>query len=145
MALHTMAILQAYQADVLKEMDEGASLTPEAVKELRKATDLALTSQRFVRRRRFFSWTPAFPKLGYSGRRLAWWWRYFALLNHSRQLSSSSYPGGWGTTQTLPPPTCPKSAPYQGRSPPAGAAPWLSPPTMVWGACGQPFPPRCNL
>ncbi len=42
MALHTMAVLQAYQADVLKEMDEGAGLTPEAVKELRKATDLAL-------------------------------------------------------------------------------------------------------
>ncbi len=42
MALHTMAILQAYQADVLKEMDEGDSLTPETVKELRKATDLAL-------------------------------------------------------------------------------------------------------
>ncbi len=38
MALHTMAILQAYQADVLKEMDEGDGPTPEAVKELRKAT-----------------------------------------------------------------------------------------------------------
>ncbi len=38
MALHTMA----YQADVLKEMDEGTGLTPEAVKELRRATDLAL-------------------------------------------------------------------------------------------------------
>ncbi len=37
-----MAILQAYQADVLKEMDEGTGLTPEAVKELRRATDLAL-------------------------------------------------------------------------------------------------------
>ncbi len=35
MALHTMAILQAYQADVLKEMDEGTGLTPEAVKEVR--------------------------------------------------------------------------------------------------------------
>ncbi len=42
MALHSMAILQAYQADVLKEMDEGAGLTPEAVKELRRATDLAM-------------------------------------------------------------------------------------------------------
>ncbi len=42
MALHTMAILQAYQADVLKKMDEGTGLTPEAVKELRRATDLAL-------------------------------------------------------------------------------------------------------
>ncbi len=42
MALHAMAILQAYQADILKEMDEGTGLTPEAVKELRRATDLAL-------------------------------------------------------------------------------------------------------
>ncbi len=39
MALQTMAILQAYQADVLKEMDEGTGLTPEAVKELRRATE----------------------------------------------------------------------------------------------------------
>ncbi len=36
------AILQAYQADVLQEMDKGTGLTPEAVKELRRATDLAL-------------------------------------------------------------------------------------------------------
>ncbi len=42
MALHTMAILQAYQADVLKEMDEDDGLTSEVDKELRKATDLAL-------------------------------------------------------------------------------------------------------
>ncbi len=42
MALHTMAILQAYQADILKEMDEGTGLTPEAVEELRRATDLDL-------------------------------------------------------------------------------------------------------
>ncbi len=41
-ALHTMAILQAYQAEVLKEMDEGDGVTPEAFKELRRATDLAL-------------------------------------------------------------------------------------------------------
>ncbi len=41
-ALHTMAILQAYQAEVLKEMDEGDGVSPEAVKELRRATDLAL-------------------------------------------------------------------------------------------------------
>ncbi len=41
-ALHTMAILQAYQAEVLKEMDEGDGMTPEAVKELRRATDLGL-------------------------------------------------------------------------------------------------------
>ncbi|ROI73791.1 hypothetical protein DPX16_22902 [Anabarilius grahami] len=41
MALHTMAVLQAYKADVLKETDEGDDLTPEAVKELRRVTDLA--------------------------------------------------------------------------------------------------------
>ncbi len=41
-ALHTMAILQAYQAEVLKEMNEGDGVTPEAVRMLRRATDLAL-------------------------------------------------------------------------------------------------------
>ncbi len=39
-AIHTMAILQAYQAEVLKETDEGDGVTPEAVKELRRATDM---------------------------------------------------------------------------------------------------------
>lgn len=42
MALHTMAIFQAYQSDVLKEMYEDVGLTQEAVKELRRATDLVL-------------------------------------------------------------------------------------------------------
>ncbi len=50
MALHTMAILQDYQADVLKEMDEGTGLTPEAVKELRRATDLALRATKHTAR-----------------------------------------------------------------------------------------------
>ncbi|XP_077081417.1 uncharacterized protein LOC143735218 [Siphateles boraxobius] len=50
MTLHTMAILQAYQADVLKEMDEGDGVTPEAVKELRKATDLALRATKHTAR-----------------------------------------------------------------------------------------------
>ncbi len=50
MALHTMAILQAYQADVLKEMDEGTGLTPEAVKELRRVTDLALRATKHTAR-----------------------------------------------------------------------------------------------
>ncbi len=50
MALHTMAILQAYQVDVLKEMDEGVGLTPEAVKELRRATDLALRATKHTAR-----------------------------------------------------------------------------------------------
>ncbi len=50
MALHMMAILQDYQADVLKEMDEGTGLTPEAVKELRRATDLALRATKHTAR-----------------------------------------------------------------------------------------------
>ncbi len=45
-----MAILQAYQADVLKEMDEGTGLTPEALKELRRATDLALRATKHTAR-----------------------------------------------------------------------------------------------
>lgn len=39
--LDTMPALQVYQADVYK--DEGADLTPETVKELRRATDLVLS------------------------------------------------------------------------------------------------------
>ncbi len=50
MALHTMDILQANQADVLKEKDEGGGLTPEGVKELRKATDLALRATKHTAR-----------------------------------------------------------------------------------------------
>ncbi len=49
-ALHTMAILQAYQAEVLKEMDEGDGVTPEAVKELRRATDLGLRATKHTAR-----------------------------------------------------------------------------------------------
>ncbi len=49
-ALHTMAILQAYQAEVLKEMDEGDGVTPEAVKELRRATNLALRATKHTAR-----------------------------------------------------------------------------------------------
>lgn len=33
--LHSMGVLKAYQADVLKVLDEGEGLTLEAVKELR--------------------------------------------------------------------------------------------------------------
>ncbi len=99
MALHTMAILQAYQADVLKEMDEGTGLTPEAVKELCRATDLALRATKHTARpvgrsmagsvaterhlwlnlteirekeKVFLLDAPPTHSLGYSGRRLAW-------------------------------------------------------------------------
>ncbi|KAF4105162.1 hypothetical protein G5714_014493 [Onychostoma macrolepis] len=41
-ALHTIVILQPYQAEELKEMDEGDGVPFEAVKELRRATNLAL-------------------------------------------------------------------------------------------------------
>lgn len=41
-ALHTMAELQAYHTDLLKDLDQGQGLSPEAVAELYYATDLAL-------------------------------------------------------------------------------------------------------
>ncbi len=40
--LHTMAVLQAYQADQLKEMDEGDEIKNEDIVELCRATDLSL-------------------------------------------------------------------------------------------------------
>ncbi len=41
-SLHTMAVLQAYQADLLKDLDKGQGLSPDEVAELRRITDLAL-------------------------------------------------------------------------------------------------------
>ncbi len=41
-SLHTMAVLQAYQADLLKDLDKGLGLSPDEVAELRRTTDLAL-------------------------------------------------------------------------------------------------------
>ncbi len=40
--LHTMAVLQAYQADLLKELDEGEGISAEDIRELRKTSDLSL-------------------------------------------------------------------------------------------------------
>lgn len=37
-----MSILQAYQADLLKDLDEGEEVSREAFVELRRATDLSL-------------------------------------------------------------------------------------------------------
>ncbi len=48
--LHSMGVLQAYQAELLKELDEGEGLTSEAVKELRRATDLALRATKHTTR-----------------------------------------------------------------------------------------------
>ncbi len=41
-SLHTMAVLQAYLADLLKDLDKGQGLSPDEVAELRRTTDLAL-------------------------------------------------------------------------------------------------------
>ncbi len=45
-----MAVLQANQAELLKELDKGEGITPEAVKELRRATDLALRATKHTAR-----------------------------------------------------------------------------------------------
>lgn len=39
--LHTMAVLQACQADLLGDLDQGQGLSPKAVSELLCTTDLA--------------------------------------------------------------------------------------------------------
>ncbi len=116
MALHTMAILQAYQADVLKEMDEGAGLTPEAVKKLRRATDLALRATKHTARavgcsmadsvaaehhlwlnlteicekEKVFLLDAPSRNLVFLERRLAQWCRSSAPPKHSRLLLNSS-------------------------------------------------------
>lgn len=41
-SLHTMTVLQEYQTDLLKDLDQGQVLSPEAVVELPHTTDLDL-------------------------------------------------------------------------------------------------------
>ncbi len=41
-SLHMMAVLQAYQADLLKDLDKGQGLSPDEIAELRGTKDLAL-------------------------------------------------------------------------------------------------------
>lgn len=43
-----MTVLQAYQTDLLKELYQGKGLSPEAVSELRIATDLDLLATKQV-------------------------------------------------------------------------------------------------
>ncbi len=40
--LHTMSVLQAYQANLLKELDEGDQVSSNDIVELRRTADLAL-------------------------------------------------------------------------------------------------------
>ncbi|KAL0191514.1 hypothetical protein M9458_014212, partial [Cirrhinus mrigala] len=40
--LHTMSVLQAYQADLLKELDEGEEIKDSDISELRRTADLSL-------------------------------------------------------------------------------------------------------
>jgi len=40
--LHTMSILQAYQADLLKDVSEGEEISSDVIRELRQAADLSL-------------------------------------------------------------------------------------------------------
>ncbi len=43
-SLHTMAVLQAYQTDLPKDLDDGQGLSPDEVAELRRTTDLQICS-----------------------------------------------------------------------------------------------------
>lgn len=42
MRQQAMEVWQTYQTDLLKELDTGEGLSPDTVKELRRATDLSL-------------------------------------------------------------------------------------------------------
>lgn len=45
-SLHTMAILQVYQADLLNDLDSSEAIDPESVREIRWATYLALRANK---------------------------------------------------------------------------------------------------
>ncbi len=48
--LHTMSVLQAYQADLLKEMDEREAMSSDDILELRRTADLALRTTKEIAR-----------------------------------------------------------------------------------------------
>ncbi|KAK3566965.1 hypothetical protein QTP86_007815 [Hemibagrus guttatus] len=62
-ALHTFMALQAYQADLLKELDCGKGLNTDKISELRRATDLMLRAKKQMacaisHSMAYFSWMP---------------------------------------------------------------------------------------
>ncbi|KAL0167364.1 hypothetical protein M9458_039208, partial [Cirrhinus mrigala] len=84
--LHTMSVLQAYQADLLKELDEGAEISDCDISELRRTADLSLRATKETaraigrsmaslvaaerhlwKRTGSSSWTPRFPPSGLFG------------------------------------------------------------------------------
>ncbi len=52
-SLHTMAVLQAYQADLPKDLDDGQGLSPDEVAELHRTTDLQICSFPLILRNKF--------------------------------------------------------------------------------------------
>ncbi len=162
MALHTMAILQAYQADVLKEMDEGTGLTPEAVKELRRATDLALRATKHTaravgrsmaasvaaERHLWLNLTEIREGEGvFNGRTHLTIWvvgeAVSAVVDKFRSAKtvgcSQQFMPRRARDFQLPPPLCLGSSRPR-RSPSGGAQATRPSPTTVWGARGRSFP-----
>lgn len=43
-SLQTMVIMQMYQADLLRDLDEGERVGPDDIKEFRRATNLSLSA-----------------------------------------------------------------------------------------------------
>ncbi len=62
--LHTMAVLQAYQADLLIYLDEGEDIKNYDITELFRATDLSLRATKETARS---PWQPWWPQRGICG------------------------------------------------------------------------------
>lgn len=80
-SLHTIAVLQANQADLLKNLDQGKGLSPDKVSELHCTTDLAFRAIKQT--------TAAIDRgiCGWTWLTLGWKRRAFSLLHRFRLLS----------------------------------------------------------
>ncbi len=59
--LQTMLLLQAYQAELLADINEGGGIGPNAVCELRRATDLSLRAAKETANQSDGLWQPWWP------------------------------------------------------------------------------------
>ncbi len=103
--LHTMAVLQAYQADLLKELDEGEQISSSDVGELRRTADLALRATKETARA--IGWSMA--ALVVAERHL-----WLTPVRHEREVSPSPLYSSRGCLEGAAPTSVP--APHIGRS-----------------------------
>ncbi len=163
-ALIGKSYIAAGQADVLKEMDEGTGLTPEAVKEVHRATDLALRATKHTARavgrtmvglvaaerhlwmnlteirEKVFLLDAPISRSGLFGETVSSVVEKFRSAKTQSAALKQFMPRRTRDHSTPSSLTREQSLPRKEPSGGSGAQATHPPPTTVWGACGRSFP-----